>query len=169
MPIVFAFCRTAASVRFIAFATSTTGVLVFEWALSCRRSSLVHGLRTRVFFFGMASIPLSYGSMLLSSQLARSDSIEVVDLCSEVPHLRWTKGGFARSSTSTWTRSMRRWSNAKDFSLVNHPTSAKSRRATNSEIAEAEAWTSVYLRHGRRLLNELPAWLTEAGLAGASE
>jgi nucleotidyltransferase/DNA polymerase involved in DNA repair len=29
------------------------------------------------------------------------------------------------------------------FSLVNHPTSAKSRRATNSEIAEAEAWTSV--------------------------
>src|SRR5271168_894599 len=55
MPIVFAFCRTAASVRFIAFATSTTGVLVFEWALSCRRSSLVHGLRTGVFFFGMAS------------------------------------------------------------------------------------------------------------------
>src|SRR5271155_166753 len=78
MPIVFAFCRAAASVRFIAFATSTTGVLVFEWALSCRRSSLVHGLRTRVFFFGMASIPLSYGSMLLSSQLARSDSIEVL-------------------------------------------------------------------------------------------
>ena len=27
-------------------------------------------------------------------------------------HLRWTKGGFARSSTSTWTRSMRRWSSA---------------------------------------------------------
>jgi hypothetical protein len=27
MPIVYAFCRTAASVRFIAFATSTTGVL----------------------------------------------------------------------------------------------------------------------------------------------
>src|SRR5580692_8050543 len=72
-----------------------------------------------------------------------SDSMEVVDLCSEVPHLRWTKGGFARSSTSTWTRFMRRWSNAKDFSLVNHPTSAKSRRATNSEIAEGEAWTSV--------------------------
>jgi hypothetical protein len=37
-----------------------------------------------------------------------SDSIEVVNLCSQVPHLRWTKGGFARSSTSTWTRSMRR-------------------------------------------------------------
>ena len=34
MPIVFAVCQTAASVRFIAFATSTTGVLVFEWALS---------------------------------------------------------------------------------------------------------------------------------------
>jgi hypothetical protein len=30
MLIVFAFCRTAASVRFIAFATSTTGVLAFE-------------------------------------------------------------------------------------------------------------------------------------------
>src|SRR5580692_10093338 len=37
MPIVFAFCRTAASVRFIAFATSTTGVFTFGWALSCRR------------------------------------------------------------------------------------------------------------------------------------
>jgi hypothetical protein len=57
MPIVFAFCRTAASVRFIAFATSTTGVLVFEWALSCRMSSLVHGLRAGVFFFGMAFTP----------------------------------------------------------------------------------------------------------------
>ena len=51
MPIVFAFCRTAPSVRFIAFATSTTGVLVFEWALSCRRSSLVHGFRTRSLLF----------------------------------------------------------------------------------------------------------------------
>ena len=60
----FAFCRTAASVRFIAFATSTTGVLVFEWALSCRRSSLVHGLRIGVVFFGVASIPPSDGSML---------------------------------------------------------------------------------------------------------
>jgi hypothetical protein len=54
MPIVFAFCRTAASVRFITFATSTTGDLAFEWALSWRMSSLVHGLRTEVFFFGMA-------------------------------------------------------------------------------------------------------------------
>jgi hypothetical protein len=57
MPIVFAFCRTAASVRFVAFATSATGVLVFEWALSCRRSSLVHGLRTELFFFAMAFTP----------------------------------------------------------------------------------------------------------------
>src|SRR5271155_3395913 len=57
MSIVFAFCRTAPSVRFIAFATSTTGVLAFEWALSCRMSSLVHGLRTGVFFFGMAFAP----------------------------------------------------------------------------------------------------------------
>ena len=52
MPIVFAFCRTAPSVRFIAFATSTTGVLAFECAFRLRRSSLVHGLRTAVFFFG---------------------------------------------------------------------------------------------------------------------
>ena len=67
MPIVFAFCRTAASVRFIAFATSTTGVLVFEWALSCRMSSLVHGLRTGVFFFGMAFTPPLKRTMSLSS------------------------------------------------------------------------------------------------------
>jgi hypothetical protein len=49
MPIVFAFCRTAPSVRFIAFATPTAGVLAFEWALSCRMSSLVQGARTGVF------------------------------------------------------------------------------------------------------------------------
>ena len=55
MPIVFAFCRTAASVRFITFATSTTGDLAFEWALSCRMSSFVQGLRTGVFFFGTVS------------------------------------------------------------------------------------------------------------------
>ena len=52
-------CRTAASVRFIAFATSTAGVLAFEWTLSCRMSSLVHGARTGVFFFGMAIAPSS--------------------------------------------------------------------------------------------------------------
>src|ERR1700722_7026591 len=63
MPIVFAFCRTAASVRFIAFATSTAGVLVFEWALSCRRSSLVHGLGTELF--GMTFTPPSKRSMSL--------------------------------------------------------------------------------------------------------
>jgi hypothetical protein len=34
----------------------------------CRRSSLVHGLRVGVFFFGMVSAPLSDRSMLLSSQ-----------------------------------------------------------------------------------------------------
>jgi hypothetical protein len=85
MPIVFAFCRTAASVRFIAFATSATGVLVFEWALSCRMSSLVHGLRTELFFFGMAFTPPLKGSMSLSSQLVLSDSVEVVDLFSQVP------------------------------------------------------------------------------------
>ena len=52
MPIVFAFCGTAASVRFIAFATSTTGVLVFEWALSCRRSS--HDLHVEAVRVGLA-------------------------------------------------------------------------------------------------------------------
>ena len=35
MPIVLAFCRTAASVRFMALATSAAGVLAFECALSC--------------------------------------------------------------------------------------------------------------------------------------
>src|SRR5882724_7286769 len=86
MPIVFAFCRTAASVRFIAVATSTTGVLLFEWALSCRRSSLVHGLRTKAFFLGMASIPLSYGSILLSSQPVLSRFDRGRRLRSQVPH-----------------------------------------------------------------------------------
>jgi hypothetical protein len=66
MPIVFAFCRTAASVRFIAFATSTAGVLAFEWVLSCRMSSLVHGLRTEVFFFGNGFHSSLAGSMSLS-------------------------------------------------------------------------------------------------------
>ena len=68
MPIVFAFCRTAASVRFIAFATSATGVLVFEWALSCRRSSLVHGLRTELFFFGMALLLLEEIDVAISAR-----------------------------------------------------------------------------------------------------
>jgi hypothetical protein len=34
-------------------------------ALSCRRSSLVHGLRTGVFFFGIAFTPPLKGSMSL--------------------------------------------------------------------------------------------------------
>jgi hypothetical protein len=50
---VFAFWRTAASVRFIALATSTTGVLAFECALSSRKFSLVQGLRIAIFFFGI--------------------------------------------------------------------------------------------------------------------
>jgi hypothetical protein len=44
-PIDFAFCRTAPSVRFIAFATCGTGVFAFECALSSRKSSLDQGLR----------------------------------------------------------------------------------------------------------------------------
>ncbi len=51
MPIVFAF--------FIAFATCATGVLAFEWALSSRKSSLVHGLRTAASLFSIccSSLP----------------------------------------------------------------------------------------------------------------
>src|ERR1700729_4229957 len=84
----------------------------FRMGFVCRMSSLVHGLRAELFVFGMAFTPPLKGSMSLSSELVLSDSIEVVDLCSQVPQLRWTKGGFARSSTSTWTLSTRRWSNA---------------------------------------------------------
>ena len=68
MPIVFAFCRTAASVRFIAFATCATGVLAFEWALSSRKSSLVHGLWTGAFLLGIyaaLSCPLVDATQLL--------------------------------------------------------------------------------------------------------
>src|SRR6516225_10175310 len=54
MPIVFAFWRTAPSVRFIALATFATGVLAFECALSSRKSSLVHGSRVAAFLFSMA-------------------------------------------------------------------------------------------------------------------
>ena len=57
MPIVFAFCRTAASVRFIAFATCATGVLAFEWALSSRKSSLVHGCGRGLPFSAYAALP----------------------------------------------------------------------------------------------------------------
>ena len=58
IPIVFAFCRTAPSVRFIAFATSETGVLAFECVLSARKSSLVQALRWAVaIFFGIYGAP----------------------------------------------------------------------------------------------------------------
>src|SRR5271166_2369820 len=61
MPIVLAFCRSAPSVRFIAFATCATGVLAFEWALSSRKSSLVHGLRTGAFLFSICCSSLPAG------------------------------------------------------------------------------------------------------------
>ena len=70
---VFAFCRTAASVRFIAFATSTAGVLAFEWTLSCRMSSLVQGARTRVFFFGKAFLPLGTEVRIIVARGERFD------------------------------------------------------------------------------------------------
>src|SRR5271167_842906 len=74
MPIVFAFCRTAPSVRFIAFATSATDVFAFECTLSSRTSSLVHGLRARVFFFGIAPLPLrrSVVTFVASQHLSRA-------------------------------------------------------------------------------------------------
>src|SRR4029077_10203213 len=73
-----------------------------------------------------------------------SDSIEVVDLCSQVPQLRWTKGGFARSSTSTWTLSTRRSSNetirslrAGQWQSAIRPNAASlPRRATRREVSE---------------------------------
>src|SRR5271157_2648294 len=64
MPIDVAFCRTAPSERFIALATSSTGVLAFECALSSRKSSLVHGLRAWIFFFGIAPLRLYVGCNL---------------------------------------------------------------------------------------------------------
>src|ERR1700729_3834073 len=116
----------------------------FRMGFVCRMSSLVHGLRAELFVFGMAFTPPLKGSMSLSSELVLSDSIEVVDLCSQVPHLRWTKGGFARSSTSTWTRFMRRWSNATIRPLkaslwrsaIRPDAESLLRRATRREVSE---------------------------------
>jgi hypothetical protein len=50
---VFAFCRTAPSVRFKAFATSAAGVFDFECALSARTSSFVQEARPEVFFLAI--------------------------------------------------------------------------------------------------------------------
>jgi hypothetical protein len=55
---VFAFCRTAPSVRFKAFATSAAGVFDFECALSARTSSFVQGARPRVFFLAISPVLL---------------------------------------------------------------------------------------------------------------
>ena len=49
---VFAFCRTAPSVRFKAFATSAAGVFDFECASERAMSSFVQGARPGVLFFG---------------------------------------------------------------------------------------------------------------------
>ena len=61
IPIASAFCRTAVSVRFRAFATWATGVFALECALSSRTSSLVQGLRAGVFFFGISFRPILAG------------------------------------------------------------------------------------------------------------
>jgi hypothetical protein len=50
---VFAFCRTAPSVLFIALAIFATGVRALECALRSRRSSFDHGLTTRAAFFAI--------------------------------------------------------------------------------------------------------------------
>ena len=105
MPIVFAFCRTAASVRFIAFATCATGVLAFEWALSSRKSSLVHGLRTGAFLFGICCCsslpagrrdsttynsvrarPTTSGRKIRPGPNAKSDGIDAIGFRSEGGH-----------------------------------------------------------------------------------
>ena len=59
MPIVLAFCRTAASVRFMALATCGAGVRAFECALSARTSSFVQGTRARTFFLAINASPPS--------------------------------------------------------------------------------------------------------------
>jgi hypothetical protein len=45
-----AFCRNAPAVRFMLFTTALIGDLLFEWLLSSRSSSFVHGRRTARFF-----------------------------------------------------------------------------------------------------------------------
>ena len=45
MPRIPAFCRSAASVRFILFAITVSGVRAFECAWSCRTSCIVQGMR----------------------------------------------------------------------------------------------------------------------------
>src|ERR1700736_2712312 len=45
-----AFCRSAPAVRFMPFTTALMGDLLFEWLLSSRSSSFVHGRRTARFF-----------------------------------------------------------------------------------------------------------------------
>ena len=74
MPIVFAFCRTAASVRFIAFATSTTGVLALEWALSCRMSSFVRGCeRESSFSAWLSFLPQEIDDAIIVARLEQFD------------------------------------------------------------------------------------------------
>ena len=105
MPIVFAFCRSAPSVRFIAFATCATGVLAFEWALSSRKSSLVHSLRTGAFLFGIrcSSLPagqLNYlysvrarpttsGRQIRPGPNAKSDGIGTIGFGAKVARFIW--------------------------------------------------------------------------------
>ena len=54
-----------------------------------------------------------------------------------------------------------------DLPLLNCLTSAKSRSVTNSKCAGPGHGVLYSRAMDERLLNELPAWLTEAGLAGA--
>jgi hypothetical protein len=57
MPRKLAFCRSAPAVRFIFFAISISGVPAFEYALSWRSSSVVHGVTGAVFFFAKTDAP----------------------------------------------------------------------------------------------------------------
>jgi hypothetical protein len=56
---VFAFCRTAPSVRFKAFATSAAGVFDFEYALSARTSRFVPRRDPGVSFLAIKSDPFA--------------------------------------------------------------------------------------------------------------
>jgi hypothetical protein len=64
MPIVFAFCRTAASVRFKALATSAAGVFDFECAFRARTSSFVQGTRPVIFVLAINSTPFFFDRSL---------------------------------------------------------------------------------------------------------
>ena|SRR5271166_2751295 len=91
----------------IVLATWAPGVLAFEWALSSRKSSLVHGLRTGAFLFGLFFLagwstrlnylcsvrarPTTSGRKIRPGPNAKSDGIGAIGFGAE-------EGHFIRSS-----------------------------------------------------------------------